>query len=481
MKNFRKSGFKVFFILIILLNVSCESKMDKLISNLNDPDEYVRSSAAMELGEIGNIKAVKPLSVLLYEDEPRVKADVAEALGKIGDVKAVEPLIDALKCTNFFVRIKSVEALGKIGDKRAVAPLIEILLEDSEFLNSKDQSMVHEKTAEALGKIGDHRAVLPLVDLLENEHLHYRDAIIIALGAIGDNRSLPSLINILKNGVPTERIYAAKALGNIGDKRAIDHLVFALNDDLKSVRKNAAISLKTLNWIPSTKYQKTVYYIENQLWDECFKMSADAVDPLIRALNDENENVRNKISETLIKIGVPAIDPLITALESNQDWVVREKAAEVLGNIGGSRAIPYLVDALSDWKVGGTAAAALNKLSWNPISVEDKIHLFVAERNLDQLDRNWVDTRRVLYDDLKSDNNIVIRNAVFALISIGKQEVVPDLIDFIKNNGTKITAEAYLNCGNQQLSSAAKTWLENNNYVIIPSSSSGDEIIWGIR
>ena len=63
-----------------------------------------------------------------------------------------------------------------------------------------------------------------------------------------------------------------------------------------------------------------------------FIKDARAVEPLIRALKDEDELVRVQTATALSKIGQPAVEPLIRALK-DKDAGVREAAEAALKKI----------------------------------------------------------------------------------------------------------------------------------------------------
>ena len=91
---------------------------------------------------------------------------------------------------------------------------------------------------------------------------------------------------------------------------------------------------------------------------------ARAVEPLIKALGDEDGDVRQAATEALGEIGdARAVEPLIKAL-GDEDGDVREFAVDALGKIGDARAVEPLIDALGDEKmtVRGGAAMALGKI-----------------------------------------------------------------------------------------------------------------------
>ena len=91
---------------------------------------------------------------------------------------------------------------------------------------------------------------------------------------------------------------------------------------------------------------------------------SQAVPPLIQALGDSGWDVRRAAAEALGAVGDPqAIPALIKAL-GNDGGAVRSAAAEALGAIGDPQAIPALIQALgdSDRDVRRAAAEALGKL-----------------------------------------------------------------------------------------------------------------------
>lgn len=109
-----------------------------------------------------NDRVVEPLIATLKHDNWCVRGGAARALGEIGDVRAVEPLsITALKDDLYIVRWVAAEALGKIGDARAIEPLITLLTKEIEQLG------VLWGAVEALRKIGDAGTITRLNKLAQ--------------------------------------------------------------------------------------------------------------------------------------------------------------------------------------------------------------------------------------------------------------------------------------------------------------------------
>lgn len=80
------------------------------------------------------------------------------------------------------------------------------------------------------------------------------------------------------------------------------------------------------------------------------RKEAEAIEPLIGALKDEDYDVRRAAAEALLNIGEPAIRPLFDALKA-KNYYVRHAASGVLGDIG-----------------------------WVPLSDEEKAYLLIADK-----------------------------------------------------------------------------------------------------
>ena len=72
-------------------------KYSKLVKDLRNSATYpTRRTAAEALGQLGDARAVEPLTAALGDRNGAVRKAAAEALGQLGDARAVEPLTTAL-------------------------------------------------------------------------------------------------------------------------------------------------------------------------------------------------------------------------------------------------------------------------------------------------------------------------------------------------------------------------------------------------
>jgi HEAT repeat protein len=130
---------------------------------------------------------------------------------------------------------------------------------------------------------------------------------------------------------------------------------------------------------------------------------------LRRALKDEDWQVRQAAAEALGKIGSPAVPALLEALKDG-NWRARKAAAEALGKIGDRQALPALLEALKDRDedVLRVAAEALGKIG-DPQAVP------------------------ALMEALKDRDGDVRRAAAGALGSIGDRQILPALLNALKD------------------------------------------------
>ena len=192
---------------------------------------------------IGRLSAKKNVAGLIkalaWQQQDDIRAGAARALGQIGDTRAVMPLTVTLRDPQWSVRLASAEALAQIPDVRALDHLIAASSDDSVF--------VRMAAGRALVNIGPP-AVEPLIEALTDDELsvpYTRQTAATALGRLHDLGAVEPLVGaLLKDTSADTRLFAADSLGMLGDPRAVAGLVTALHDDRDaSVRDAAAEAL----------------------------------------------------------------------------------------------------------------------------------------------------------------------------------------------------------------------------------------------
>ncbi len=155
-------------------------------------------------------------------------------------------------------------------------------------------------------------------------------------------------------------------------KKDVEGLIKALKDEEIEVRATAAEALGEIG--DARAVESLVQYLSDKQLDigeeaaEALGKIGDvrAVEPLIQALSFEDSSTRAFAAEALGEIGdAKAVEPLIQAL-SFEDSSTRAFAAEALGKIGDARVKKPLEQALSDENphVQKTASKALEKMGY---------------------------------------------------------------------------------------------------------------------
>jgi HEAT repeat protein len=282
-----------------------------------------RRFAAEALGQLGDARAVEPLSAALADQDKYLAHQAAQALGLIGDPRAVESLIAALDDSDYSLSIKSAWALGQIGGP-AVDPLVAIV---------EERRPTSKAAAFALGCSGDARAVGSLVGAVAAGDAALREAAAKALSKIGEPAVEP-LIAVLADRQTATRRAAAQALGLIGDPRAVGPLAALCQDQSAAVRKAAAAALDSLDWQGGEGAATADYWIAKREWDKCVEIGVLAVEPLTSALKDDSAKVRKGAALALGRIGDPlAVEALKTVLQDPSKTVC-SAAATALDSLG---------------------------------------------------------------------------------------------------------------------------------------------------
>jgi HEAT repeat protein len=142
----------------------------------------------------------------------------------------------------------------------------------------------------------------------------------------------------------------------VGSEKAVEPLIKALNDENNIVRRRAAKALGTIG-------------------------SEKAVEPLIKVLTGEDQSMRWHAANALGVIGSEkAVEPLIKAL-NDEDSEIRLRAAITLGKIGSKKAVKKLKEfCLKSQKSFSEIQAAFEAL-WE-ISVKNQKRLSLEEFEL---------------------------------------------------------------------------------------------------
>jgi HEAT repeat protein len=352
-------------------------------------------------------------------------------------------------------------------------------------LNSTNPE-VREHVVKTLGEFKDHRAIEPLMGTIKDPDPEVRAAAIEVLGTIKDPRAVQPIIKALNDYNDKVRLQAVTVLGTSGNPQVIDPLLDKLQDSVAEVREAAGDALINLKWKPASDEDKGNYCLIKRDWATCIELGKPAAAPLIAELNQADSPIKIPVARTLGEIKDPgAVEPLITYLQTaptvrdnEEQREIYEVTTTALTDIG-KPSIGYLIPKLTDWQIAPYAAEVLKSLQWTPRNDEELVRFQVALKETDVLAVNWGLVRNVLTRDLYSKDREVVENALFALIGIGRKEVIDDLITALYDKGNLPIAEAYLNSGQNKLMDAAEIWAMNNGHKVHEFKKGSQPVQWG--
>ena len=327
-----------------------QSAINPLIHALQDEGYMISQMAAEVLGELGDLKALKPLKQIMgeggtaasvavgrlekgysknilrqklkeYDKEAMKSAN--KALMQIGEARIVEPLIRVLKTKDELVRNSALKKLEEM-DQSVIDLLLQLLKNES--------WKVRELAIKALGRLGDPKAIVPLLQVLKNIEEEFevtqsaREAFNTIIHLI-DPRSLEPLIYALKDVHTPIRSCVAECLGRLRDSRAVEPLIKALQDESWQVRKSVMSALSGIG-------------------------DSRAVEPLLQIVKDKNEASEIQDSAlssvySILRRGNPeAVEPLIKALKDNT--LISRTAEEALSSFTDKKAVERLKQAMEN-------------------------------------------------------------------------------------------------------------------------------------
>jgi len=275
----------------------------------------------------------KPLSILTFLLSLLLLAACSNPnIAQLEETQDIHGLIEALDHEDPQVAIEAAEALGRIGD-----PSIARFLLDR--IDTREEKSVRLAVIAALGEFDDPVAAKQLISVLSHNDSELRAAAIDALAQMG-SPALATLVETLQESDPEDAdsleidgIMAA--LIGMGEE-ANSSVLQALRSGPMFSREKLVEVLDATGWQPGINEDGAYYWIAKQEWEECAKIGAASLEPLISVLMDEDLGLQEKAVYGIGLIRDPlALEPLMQVLQTNDDSAELQGAVlEALGEIG---------------------------------------------------------------------------------------------------------------------------------------------------
>jgi HEAT repeat protein len=405
---------------------------------LNDVDPQVQEATAQVLGRLKSRQASGALcEALRANSDPLVRRAAAQALHRLADPDTFDALVKALEDMEPEVRSWATQALAQLHNERAVYALSKIMLNDPE-------PKVRSWAAQALGRLEDTRAVAALmIDLEYDPDANVRSDTLRNLGNFRRLNFIDFITKALRDPEAQVRLEAVRVLGTLHHPRAVGPLARALHEDSEpSVRQASAEALSAFRFpevaeVLIRALSDNDTNVRRYTVQSLAKLGAkNAAGPLVKMLRDDREDskVRRLAATALGELeGIEdggVVDALFSALQDRtlQDPEMRLAATLSLGRLGDNRAVPYLTEAIQngDADVRHNAINVVGELEVPQIAdvlrhvlehdTEENVCIAAAEA-LGKLVPAAQETKDLLAKVMRKDRRIKVR--AIAAVSLG--------------------------------------------------------------
>jgi cyclophilin family peptidyl-prolyl cis-trans isomerase len=389
-----------------------------LLPVLSDTDAEVRAMAAFALGLVADGSATAALTTALGDADLRVRGRAAEALGSIGAKEAAAAIgalagelarsaavaalqpddeawpasaeADAFRLALFaLVRLRTYEplagavldgprpvstwwpvafALQRIADARATPALVALVRTPGKYTAAF--------AARGLGALKDPKALDALLPLLAPSKVPREVAVsaIRAVAQIGGVGAAAPLVAIVADtaGDPNLRLEAVAALGTLRAAEGLPYIQDLMTDDwaamrIQALRAAAAIDPDNFVMVLASLDADRDWIVRAALADVLATLPPEVALDRVRAmLSDEDKRVVPSVLRALVRLGAPDAAAIVARHLTEPDFVIRETAATLVGELkapGGAALLREAVKTAQPDAAYDARAAALSALS----------------------------------------------------------------------------------------------------------------------
>jgi len=268
-----------------------------------------------------------------------------------------------------------------------------------------------------MAESGTEKKLASIYEKLQSKDKDIRKKAVKDLAESGDKKVLPALLGMAKDKIRDVRVEAVKSLFCFKEPFTEDELQLLQPVMLKTARdKAAAVRLETLYVLDCFGDSESLEVYLQLLCDE--KVSDLETKYYSSSRDDfaEYEGIRIGTSKLVKRLKMTDLVPFLT----NNDALVRAKAAEIMGNID----MKYLPE---DFSLVDAYASVIDQEK-----DEQVISNFIV--TLSWRDDHEVDKKiKLIAPYMERDNQKIKESAIFALCSLGCQEAYPYVVDLLKN------------------------------------------------
>lgn len=406
------------------------NRISVLIKLFSDESWKIRSRAAMAISKIGK-KAVSALTAASEDKDPNIRFWAITCLGHLRDRNNTNLLLSHLQDSDTGVRVAALRALREIGDPNIASKLFEALSQPSE--------QVRDLVYDILKDFGTH-SIPYLMDSLSNEYWMGRSLAAQALTDMGNDAVTP-LVAALQCDDKERRFWSIKILGKMQEKSAYDEIVKFLSDQDPEIRLAALEALGDFgepSAIPSIieKFVDPSWVVRKNAAKSIVNFGKLAVQPLFKALNSENEDMKYWALKALGEIRPDGIIPALIAKFKDNSWTIRNTSAEILSHYG-EEILPELTTMIqesNDMEVKYWAIRSVGRLhSEKSLMLLYDLLDSPSETLRDAVEKALANYGVAIVDELfallKTDKRRILESVSATFQQIGAEKMVPILCD----------------------------------------------------
>lgn len=322
-------------------------KAERLVTQIrdaDDPESPVAKKAFEKLKGMG-IAAVPKVLEVLAEANKRQTVEFVDVLSSTLSDQTLTRVVEGL--ANGDPRVVSGTAWALSSSKRYNPNRLLDLLAEDRFSKSAilEVLAVHKERLNV-------RQLLGQVYYLQPSE---KAAVFRLVEELADPKLVPDLISRIDGKDPVVKMHIINVLAQFDHPEVHKALQAQLGDNNKLVRQAALTGLARLGGDVSIELVCGLLLdpdvdVMNKAVDVIIKMNhPDTVKHLLPALKDENEFARRSAVEVLNEVGdARSIKYLLAAVQKDEDWWVRDRAADALARIGGPRVVDAVLELIKD-------------------------------------------------------------------------------------------------------------------------------------
>ncbi|MDP7422594.1 MAG: HEAT repeat domain-containing protein [bacterium] len=290
----------------------------------------------------------------LQSDNKNKRARAAKILGGNTEASVIEALVEALADDFWIVRKAAADSLVETGEA-AIEQLLDALENGNEDTGYW--------TSRILGKIDQNNLIERLISLLDHSRSEVERYASRSLLEKGE-AAVDELIEALIGGTRDQRFWSAQTLGEIGSHTAVTSLIKTLYDEDWAIRREAVKALGEIG-APEAVDELRSAIVREEAWSVRVEI-ARSLGKIRDCLSGGPEHAIGDWITTHKPVDAKVIDSLVSSMVCDEtDINMKLTTIQVLGEIGGERAIEILLKSLADprGEIRAQAARALGQTS----------------------------------------------------------------------------------------------------------------------